>query len=165
MVRRELRQPRWRHKFTNFTFKNSSYVRCAYALSLHFSKFLRLSRGHFTTWNDLFWSCIVDLSAWRQFFSSRFLQTADINLIPGWLARMYFEGLKTSNGRGMISEVKNYIFRWHPRCCFMAKKLGDSKFMLITEVLDNHLRVKIGDNNFGWRFDDSFMHHFQIHKN
>jgi len=29
--------------------------------------------------------------------------------------------------------------------------------MLITEVLDKQLRVKIGDNNFEWRFDDSLI--------
>ena len=31
---------------------------------------------------------------------------------------------------------------------------------MITEALDKLLRIKIRDNNFEWRFDDSLVHHF-----
>ena len=37
-----------------------------------------------------------------------------------------------------------------------ATFIGES-FFLITDAFDKHLRIKISDKNFEWRFDDSLI--------
>ena len=73
---RELKQPRWRrqqnpHKFAYLTMKNSIFARFARAFFIfwHFEDVLVLS----TTWNDLFCSCVDDVSIWWQMFNFVFL--------------------------------------------------------------------------------------------
>jgi len=73
---RELKQPRRRrrqkpHKFAYLTMKNSIFARFARAFFIfwHFEDVLVLS----TTWNDLFCSCVDDVSIWWQMFNFVFL--------------------------------------------------------------------------------------------
>ena len=73
---RELKQPRRRrqqnpHKFAYLTMKNSIFARFARAFFIfwHFVDVLVLS----TTWNDLFCSCVDDVSTWWQMFNFVFL--------------------------------------------------------------------------------------------
>ena len=68
----ELKQPRRRrqpkpHKFTYLTMKNSIFARFARAFFIfwHFQDVLVLS----TTWNDLFCTCVDDVSRWWQMFN------------------------------------------------------------------------------------------------
>ena len=75
-VIRELKQPRRRrqqkpHKFAYLTMKNSIFARFARAFFIfwHFEDVLVLS----TTWNDLFCSCVDDVSIWWQMFNFVFL--------------------------------------------------------------------------------------------
>ena len=69
---RELKQPRRRrqqkpHKFAYLTMKNRIFARFARAFFIfwHFEDVLVLS----TTWNDLFCSCVDDVSIWWQMFN------------------------------------------------------------------------------------------------
>ena len=73
---RELKQPRRRrqqkpHKFAYLTMKNSSFAHCAreFLIFWHFEDLRVLS----TTWNDLFCSCVDDVSIWWQMFNFVFL--------------------------------------------------------------------------------------------
>ena len=67
---RELKQPQQRqehHKFAYLTMKNGSFA-CfarAFFIFVHLADVLVLS----TTWNDLFCSCVDNVSTWRQMFS------------------------------------------------------------------------------------------------
>ena len=71
-VNRELKQPRRRrqqkpHKFAYLKMKINSFARFARAFFMfwHFEDVLVLS----TTWNDLFCSCVDDVSVWWQMFN------------------------------------------------------------------------------------------------
>ena len=73
---RELKKPQRRlqqksHKFAYLTMKNSIFARFARAFFIfcHFEDVLVLS----TTWNDLFCSCVDDVSIWWQMFNFVFL--------------------------------------------------------------------------------------------
>ena len=70
---RELKQPRWRrqqkpHKFAYLTMKNRIFARFARAFFIfwHFEDVVVL----FTTWNDLFCSCVDDVSIWSQIINN-----------------------------------------------------------------------------------------------
>ena len=72
IFKRELKQPRRRrqqkpHKFAYLKMKNSIFARFgrAFFIFWHFEDVLVLS----TTWNDLFFSCVDDVSIWRQMFN------------------------------------------------------------------------------------------------
>ena len=75
-ISKELKQPRRRrqpkpHKFAYLTMKNSFCARFARAFFIfsYFENVLVLS----TTWNDLFWSCVDDVSIWWHVFKFVFL--------------------------------------------------------------------------------------------
>ena len=123
---RELKQPRRRrqqkpHKFAYLTMKNSIFARFARAYSIfwHFEDVLVLS----TTWNDLFCSCLDDVSIWWQMFNFVFL------LCPKRLfqfnsrkVRTHFLSIMTLNNWKMIGETRSYIFRW--RSCFRQRRVS-----------------------------------------
>ena len=114
---RELKQPRRRrqqktHKFAYLTMKSSIFARFARALSVifwHFEDVLVL----YPTWNDLFCSCVNDVSIlmfnfvfscpkrWFQ-FNSRIVRT-------------HFSSKMTLNNWKMIAETRSYFFRWRSR--------------------------------------------------
>ena len=73
---RKLKQPRRQrqqkpHKFAYLTMKNSIFARFARAFFMfwHFADVLVLS----TTWNELFCSCVDDVTMWWQMFNFVFL--------------------------------------------------------------------------------------------
>ena len=117
---RELKQPRQRrqqesHKFAYLTMKNNSFARFARAFFIiwHFVDVLVLS----TTWNDLFCSCVDDVSIWWQKFNFVFLS------LKGWfqfnskIVGTHFASVMTLNNLEIIVETRSYIFRWRFRCC------------------------------------------------
>ena len=94
--------------------KNSIFARFARAFFIfwHFEDVLVLS----TTWNDLFCSCVDDVSIWWQM--SNF-----VSLCPKlpWfqfnsrIVRTHFSSIMTLNNWKMIVETRSYIFRWRSR--------------------------------------------------
>ena len=89
---RELKQARRRrqqkpHKFAYLTMKNSIFARFARAFFIfwHFEDVLPLS----TTWNDLFCSCVDDVSIWKYSILSSYAPSAGSNLIPGQLEHTF----------------------------------------------------------------------------
>ena len=115
---RELKQPRRRrrqkhHKFAYLTMKNSIFARFARAFFMfwHFEDVLVLS----TTWNDLFCSCVDDMSIWLQMFNFVLLCPKRWFQSNSRLARTHFSSIMTLNNWKMIAETRSYIFRWRSR--------------------------------------------------
>ena len=118
-VTMELKQPRRRrqqepHKFAYLTMKNSIFARFprAFFIFWHFVDVLVLS----TTWNDLFRSCVDDVSIWWQMFNfvlcpKRWFQ------FNSRILRTHFSSIMTLNNWKMIWETQSYIFRWRSRFC------------------------------------------------
>ena len=116
-VNRELKQPRRRkqqkpHTFAYLTMKNSIFARFAPAFLIfwHFEDVLVLS----TTGNDLFCSCVDDVSIWWQMFNLPDVPSTGSKLIPGQLEDI-FSSTMTLNNWKMIAETRSYIFRWRSR--------------------------------------------------
>ena len=82
--------------------KNSIFARIARAFFIfwHFEDVLVLS----TTWNDLFCSCVDDVSIWWQMFKSN-----------SRAVKRHFSSIMTLNNWKMIAEKRSYIFRWRSR--------------------------------------------------
>ena len=103
------------HKFAYLTMKNSIFARFAGAFFIfwHFKDVLVLS----TTLNDLFWSCVDDVSIWRQIFNFVFLcpPTKRWFQFNFRIVRTHFSSIMTLNNRKMIVETRSYIFRWRSR--------------------------------------------------
>ena len=88
----------------------------AFFISWHFEDVHVLS----TTWNDLFCSCVDDVSIWWQMFNLVFLCPKRW-LIPGQLADIFQAYLILNNWK-MIAEARSYIFRWRSR--FRRRRVG-----------------------------------------
>ena len=111
-------QPRRRrqqkpHKFAYLTMKNSIFALLARAFFFfwHFEDVLVLS----TTWNDLFCSCVDDVSIWWQMFN--FVFSMSQALVPTYsrIVRTHFSRIMTLNNWKIIAETQSYIFRWRSR--------------------------------------------------
>ena len=124
---RELKKPRRRrqqspHKFAYLTLKNSIFARFARAFFIfwHFEDVLVLS----TTWNDLFCSCVDDVSIWCQMFNFVFLRPKRWFQFNSRMVRTHFKSIMNLNNWNMIAETLSYIFRWHSRfrrrCVFLS---------------------------------------------
>ena len=114
----ELKQPRRRrqqkpHKFAYLTMKNNSFARFARAVFIfwHFEDVLVLS----TTWNDLFCSCVDDVSIWWQMFNFVFLCPKRCFQFNSRIVRTHFSSKMTLNNWKMIAETQSYFFRWRSR--------------------------------------------------
>ena len=111
---RELTQPRRRrhkerHKFAYLTIKSISFagfVR-AFFIFWHFVDVLVLS----TTWNDLFCSCVMDVSICWQMFNIIFLPLKRWSQLNSRIVKTHFESIVTLNNW----ETRSYIFRWCSR--------------------------------------------------
>ena len=97
---RELKQPRRRrqqkpHKFAYLTMENSIFARFAraYFIYWHFEDVLVLS----TTWNDLFCSCVDDVSIWWQMFNFVFLCPKRLFQFNSRTVRTHFSSITTLN--------------------------------------------------------------------
>ena len=117
-VSRELKQSRRRrqqkpHKFAYLTMKNSIFARFARAFFIfwHFADVLVLS----TTWNDVFCSCVDDVSIWWQMFIFVFLCPKRWFQFNSRIVRTHFSNIMTLSNWKMIAEPRSYIFRWHSR--------------------------------------------------
>ena len=116
---RELRQP-WRrrqqehHKFAYLTMKNNRFARVARAFFIfgHFADVLVLS----TTWNDLFCSCVDDVSVWWQMFNFVFLPLKRWFQFNSRIVRTHFASVMTLNNWEVIAETPSYIFTWRSHC-------------------------------------------------
>ena len=115
---RELKQPRRRrqqnpHKFAYLTVKNSIFARFAraYFIFWHFEDVFVLS----TTWNDLFCSCVDDVSIWWQIFNLVFLCPKHWFQFNSRIVRTHFSSIRTLNNWNMIAETRSCIFRWRYR--------------------------------------------------
>ena len=93
--------------------KNSSFARFARAFFIfwHFVAVLVLS----TTWNDLFCSCVDDVSIWWQMFNFVLLCPKRWFQINSRTVRTHFSSIITLNNWKVIAETKGYIFRWRSR--------------------------------------------------
>ena len=114
----ELKQPRRRrqqkpHKFAYLTMKNSIFARFARAFFSfwHFEDVLVLS----TTWNDLFCSCMDDVSIWWQMFNFVFLTPKRWFQFNSRIVRTHFSSIMSLNNWKMIAETRSHIFRWRSR--------------------------------------------------
>ena len=135
-VKPELRQPRQRrqqkpHKFAYLTVKNSIFARFARAFLIfwHFEDVLVLS----TTWNDLFCSCVDDVSIWWQMFNFVFLCPKRWFQFNSRIVRTHFSSKMTLNNWKMIAETRSYIFRW--RSLFLRR------VCLLSSLKSNHDNV------------------------
>ena len=115
---RELKQPRRRrqqkpHKFAYSTMKNSIFARFARAFFIfwHFEDVLVLS----TTWNDLFCSCVDDVSRWKQMFNFVLLCPKRWFQFSSRIVGTHFSSIMTLNNWKMMAETRSYIFRWRSR--------------------------------------------------
>ena len=115
---RELKQPRRRrqqkpHKFAYLTMKNRTFARFARAFFIfwHFEDVLVLS----TTWNDLFCSCVDDMSIWWQMFNFVFLCPKRWFQFNSRIIRTHFSSKMTLNYWKLIAETQSYFFRWRSR--------------------------------------------------
>ena len=65
-----------------------------------------------TSWNNMFCSCVEKVSTWRQILS---LFAAYTNLVPGKFVIILRGTRLLWNNRGMITEMRSYIFKWLSR--------------------------------------------------
>ena len=94
--------------------KNRIFARFARAFFIfwHFEDDLVLS----TMWNDLFCSCVDDVSIWWQMFNFVFLCPKRWFKINSRTVRRHFSGIMTLNNCKLIAKAKrSYIFRWRSR--------------------------------------------------
>ena len=67
------------------------------------------------TWNDLFCSCVNDVSIWWQMFHLVFLCPKRWFQFNSRILRTHFSSVMTFNNWKMIAETRSYIFRWRSR--------------------------------------------------
>ena len=93
--------------------KNSISARFARAFFMfwHFVDVLVLS----TTWNELFCSCVDDVSIWWQMFNFVSLCPKPWFQINSRIVRRHFSSIMALNNWKMIAEKRSYIFRWRSR--------------------------------------------------
>ena len=84
----------------------------AFLFFWHFEDGLVLS----TTWNDLFCSCVDDLSIWWQMFNF-VLCPKRLFQFNSKIVKTHFSSKMDLNNWKMIAETRSYIFRWHFRFC------------------------------------------------
>ena len=91
--------------------KNSIFARFARAFLIfwHFEDVLVLS----TTWNDLFCTCVDDISKWWQMFSFVPLCPKRWFQFNSRIVKTHFSSIMSLNNWQMIAE--SYIFRWSSR--------------------------------------------------
>ena len=150
---RELKQPRRRrqqkpHKFAYLTMKYSIFARFtrAFFIFWHFVDFLVLS----ITWNDLFCSCVDDVSIWWQMFNFVCLCPKRWFQINSRIVRTHFASMVSLNNWKMIEETRSYIFRWRSR--FRRRRVCLSSLMKQVNkmrlILGLHASARMIRNNY-----------------
>ena len=117
--------------------KTRIFARFARALFIfwHFEDVLVLS----TTWNDLFCSCVDDVSRWRQMFNFVFLCPKRWFQFNSRIVRTHFSSKMTLNNCEIIAETGSYIFRWRSR--FRRRRVCLSS-LLIARANQSHFGGK-----------------------
>ena len=133
------RRQQERHKFPYITMENNNFTRFARAFFIfkHFADVLVLS----TTWNDLFCSCLDDVSIWWQMFNFVFLPLKRWFQFNSRIVRTHFANVMILNNWEMIAEMRSYIFRWpsgfrRHRLCLssLLGKLGVACYLHICKL-------------------------------
>ena len=93
--------------------KNSIFARFARAFFMfwHFVDILVLS----TTWNDLFCSCVDDVSMWWQMFNFVFSCPKRWFQFNSRIIKTHFSSIMSLNNWKMIAETRSHIFKWRSR--------------------------------------------------
>ena len=134
---RELKQPRPRrrrqqkpHKFAYFKMKNRIFARFARAFFIfwQFEDVLVLS----TTWNDVFCSCVDDVSIWWQMFNFVLLCPKRWFQFNSRIVRTHFSSIMSLNNCKMIAETRSHIFRWRSR--FRRRRVCLSSLELVSAL-------------------------------
>ena len=112
--------------------KNNIFARFARAFFIfwHFVDVLVLS----TTWNDLFCSCVDDVSTWWQMFNFVFLFPKRRFQLNSRIVRTHFSSIMSLNNWKMIGETRSYIFRWRSR--FRRRRVCLSSLVSLEERTD-----------------------------
>ena len=99
--------------------ENSIFARFerAFFIFWHFEDVLVLS----TTWNDLFCSCVDDVSIWWHIFNFVFWCPKRWLQFNSRIVRTHFSSVITLNNWKMVPETRSYIFRW--RYCFCRRRV------------------------------------------
>ena len=94
--------------------KNSTFARFARAFFIfgHLADVFDLS----TTWNNLFCSCLDDVSTWWQMFNFVSLPLKRWFQFNSRIVWTHFASVMTLNNSEMIAEMRSYIFIWRS-CC------------------------------------------------
>ena len=100
-------------KFAYLTMKNRIFARFARAFFIfwHFEDVLVLS----TTWNNLFCSCVDDVSIGWQMFNFVFLCPKRWFQFNSRIIKTHFSCIMSLNNWKMIAEKRSYVFRWRSR--------------------------------------------------
>ena len=133
------------NKFAYLAMKNSIFARFARAFFIfwHFDDVLVLSM----TSNDLFCSCVDDVSIWWQMFNSVLLCPKRWFQFNSRIVRTNFSSIMTLNDWNMIAETRSYIFRWRFR--FRWRRVYK-----LPNILRDSLNVRAARrNNSWWRID------------
>jgi len=126
----------------------------------HFEDVLVLS----TTWNDLFCTCLDDVSIWWQMFNFVVLclrrcpkRRFQFN---SRIVRTHFSNITTLNNWKMIAETRSYIFWWRSR---FRRRRGCLSSLLGN--LNNH--KDDGNRNVTnlhiWQFKTIILHTLHVH--
>ena len=139
---REVKEPWQRrqqkpHKFAYLTMKNSIFACFARAFFIfwHFEDVLVL----YTTWNDLFCSCVDDVSICWQMFKFVLLCPKRWFQFNSRIVRTHFSSIMTLNNWKMIAETRSYIFRWRP--CFRRRRVCLSSLVSLYDDVVYHWQV------------------------
>ena len=96
--------PRWHWACSKSNFTRS-----------HISSDRVRSAYEITTWNDLFCSCVDDVSIWWQMFNFVFLCPKRWFQFNSRIVRTHFSNIMTLNNWKMIAKTRSDIFRWRSR--------------------------------------------------
>ena len=133
---RELKQPRRRrqrktYKFAYLTMKNSIFALFAraYFIFWHFEDVLVLSM----TWNDLFCSCVDDVSIWWWQMLIFVLCPKHWFQFNSRIVRTHFSSIMTLSNWKTIAEPRSYNFRWRSR--FRRRRVCLSSLMWLWSLV------------------------------
>ena len=127
--------------------KNSIFARFARAFFIfwHFEDVLVLS----TTWNDLFCSCVDDVSIWWQMFKFVFLCPKRWFQFNSRIVRTHFSSIMSLNNWKMIAETRSYIFRWRSR--FRRRRVCFSSLVSIDDQVINSIAYHLLNQQRNYR--------------
>ena len=119
--------------------KNSIFACFARAFFIfwHFADVLVPS----TTWNDLFCSCVDDVSIWWQMFNYILLCPKCWFQFNSRIVRTHFSSIMSLNNGKMMAETRSHIFRWRSR--FRRRRVCLSSLMLKRVAIVSNLKFEL----------------------